>query len=380
MPLSNKIKSLKQNLDPKPTGVVWVGPQDNGPKGGISFSLLSRWLVDRERFRLHAIEGLQVNEALDMPIQFGNLWHACEEGFASQQKWDLGLASAKTKLDKQALKLAKKFPNDATTIKHWVNVIDTTFRAYQHHWSEHPDVLDRKPLGQEQTFCVRIELPDGRFVYLRGKWDAVDLIKIGKAKHAVYIQENKSKIRIDHVLLRRQLKFDCQTMIYLVAARECQRQTASGSLPEGVSVWKHGTEKVHGVRYNVVKRSQHKQTRETEEGFSNRLAAIIAEDPADWFARYNVEISDADVTRFMTEFLEPTLMNLCDWYAHVKFAKENNTSLFGKLHWRHPFGVYNVLNEGGASDLDDYIDTGSRAGLRRVTNMFPELTEEADDT
>lgn len=33
----------------------------------------------------------------------------------------------------------------------------------------------------------------------------------------------------------------------------------------------------------------------------------------------------------------------------------------------------NVLDEGGHSDLDEYLATGSTVGLRRVTDLFPEL-------
>ena len=36
--------------------------------------------------------------------------------------------------------------------------------------------------------------------------------------------------------------------------------------------------------------------------------------------------------------------------------------------------VYNVLDEGGSSDLDAYLESGSEAGLQRIENLFPELT------
>jgi hypothetical protein len=43
------------------------------------------------------------------------------------------------------------------------------------------------------------------------------------------------------------------------------------------------------------------------------------------------------------------------------------------LHYRHPFGSVNWLDEGGASDLDEYLATGSEAGLQRIDDLFPEL-------
>jgi hypothetical protein len=45
------------------------------------------------------------------------------------------------------------------------------------------------------------------------------------------------------------------------------------------------------------------------------------------------------------------------------------------IHWRHPFGVYDALNEGGSSDLDEYLETGSTVGLEKASTLFPELEE-----
>ena len=45
------------------------------------------------------------------------------------------------------------------------------------------------------------------------------------------------------------------------------------------------------------------------------------------------------------------------------------------LTWRHPFGSVNWLDEGGSSDLDEYLATGSTVGLRQVEELFPELKE-----
>jgi hypothetical protein len=46
-----------------------------------------------------------------------------------------------------------------------------------------------------------------------------------------------------------------------------------------------------------------------------------------------------------------------------------------KMHWRHPYGVFDALNEGGSSDLDEYLETGSTVGLERASTLFPELEE-----
>lgn len=35
---------------------------------------------------------------------------------------------------------------------------------------------------------------------------------------------------------------------------------------------------------------------------------------------------------------------------------------------------YNVLDEGGSSDMDAMLESGSEVGLQRTENLFPELT------
>jgi hypothetical protein len=44
------------------------------------------------------------------------------------------------------------------------------------------------------------------------------------------------------------------------------------------------------------------------------------------------------------------------------------------VHWRHPYGVYNSLDEGYATEYDEYLRSGSMSGLTTVTNLFPELS------
>lgn len=50
------------------------------------------------------------------------------------------------------------------------------------------------------------------------------------------------------------------------------------------------------------------------------------------------------------------------------YISESQVSRIVKgVAWSH------VLDEGGSSDLDDYLSTGSEAGLRRVDELYPEL-------
>ena len=56
------------NADP-----LWEGPAGTGPNGGITFSLLSRFLVCRERFRVHAVLGLRPADDFNHRLEFGSM-------------------------------------------------------------------------------------------------------------------------------------------------------------------------------------------------------------------------------------------------------------------------------------------------------------------
>lgn len=373
---------------------VWEGPSGDGPNGGITQGLLSRFLVCRERFRILVVEGLKPTGGFNHRIEFGSMWHACEESLAKgsnpnnrEDQWPILIAYCRH--------LCQKYPTQQQQIDHWYNVCRVQFPLYVEWWARHPDVTDRRPLLQEQVFDVPYRLSSGRAVRLRGKWDSVDLIGTGTGA-GIYLQENKTKGAINEVQLVKQLRsgFDLQTMLYLVALKQhfyTNSPTAKEQrIHNGVCVFDYP---LCGVRYNVVRRplsggkgsiTQHKSTKSNPKGESSaafyaRLGGIIKEDPAYFFVRWKVDISAADITRFRKECLDPILENLCDWWGQLTDTPTKPVSTTGgslyetPLHWRHPFGVYNILDEGGSSDLDEYLRTGSEIGLERTDNLFPEL-------
>lgn len=369
---------------------LWLGPESADERGGITFSMLSRWLTCRERFRVKFVLGLSPAERFRSVIEFGNMWHVCEEALAAARPWE-------DDLRRYGSELVKKYPSDQEEVQRWYNICKTQFPVYVDYWSKHPDVKNRTPLLQEHSFHVPYVLPSGRTVYLRGKWDSIDLI--GKGKDAgVYLQENKTKSKIDVVELSRQVTYDLQTMMYLVALDEWVRGYGQQNLIALVRDDQGDSGKpkrfdapIRGIRYNVVRRDcpirQHKPSKsnpqgETAEHFYDRLKTDYLEaEPEKWFYRLKIDVTPSDVQQFRRETLDPILEQLCDWYEWVA---EGPTEFAGRLleriqrgyeptpHWRHPFGCVNTIDEYGASDLDEYLNTGSTVGLVE-TKLFPEL-------
>ena len=139
---------------------------------------------------------------------------------------------------------------------------------------------------------------------------------------------------------------------------------------------------IKGIRYNVIQRPlsggkgsivRHKakgnKPAETYEHYYNRLTEIIKESPKSFFARWNAEVASKDLERYEERFLKPILEQLCDWY---KWAV-NPDWTENTVHYMTPFGIYNILAEGGSTDLDEYLLTGSDVGLHRPEKLFREL-------
>lgn len=410
----DKLRKSISSLPSKPAhnSPVWQGPE----KDGITFSLLSRFMVCRERFRVQVVEGLRPVDSFNHRIQYGSMWHVCEEAWAKGKPSEHNVARAvrgeqalqrpwEAPLADYCRSLCKQYPTQQDQIAHWYEVCRVQFPVYVQYWSKHPDVKDRTPLLQEEVFEVPYRLPSGRIVKLRGKWDSVDLIQEGKSQ-GIYLQENKTKGDIVEQQLKRQLTFDLQTMLYLTALTQDTGvellEQAKGVVGDAGAGTLRFSTPILGVRYNVVRRPlsggrhsivQHKPSKsnpmgETRAQYYGRLKGLIEGEPDYFFMRWKVLIYPQDIEKFKKQTLDPILEQLCDWWGWMQvngFGERDESVklncpgdrlriVHSSIHWRHPFGVYNVLDEGGSSDLDEYLATGSELGLERSNNLFPELT------
>lgn len=368
------VKKLKTVQHPIP----WAGPCGEGLNGGVTQSMLGRYLCCKERFRILVIEGLRPHPRFNAPMDFGTMWHSCEEALASGR----GHLAA---LEKCVNDMLGQYPRDVEQILHWCSVAQELFPVYIEYWESHPDMVNRTHLLAEQPFDVPYILPSGRTVRLRGKWDAVDLVE-DTQNAGIWLQEDKTKSSIDRAKITRQLTFDLQTGLYLIALDSYQNVynfKVLGMVPHTI----------RGVRYNVVRRSAHKSTasmlkkvyEDVGEGRSN-----------EWFDRFNVHVSPQDTKKFKQECLDPVLENLCDDFEWWVWMKESGQSVFSDKdqgsedtyclrsrqfdkhcprHFRMPYGIYNPMTEGGFGDVDAYLEDGSEVGLERVANLFPELQD-----
>lgn len=344
--------------------------------------MLGSFLQCRERFRIKYVLGLKPAEQFNRALEYGNMWHLCEEFHASGDDWE-------KPLQEYTKELMKKYQTQQPEIDKWYNVCLKQFPIYVEHWSKHKDTQKRTGLLQEEVFHIPYTLPSGRVVYLRGKFDGVDLI--GKGKGAgIYLFETKTKGEIVEEDLKRQLNFDMQTMMYLVALQHFgEVLDENGKVKEAYGPEELNDRPIKGVRYNVVRRplsggrgtikqleGSKNRAPETKEEYYDRLQQYFIEDPAYWFMRWTVEVSQQDIENFKIKFLNPILEQLCDWWEFITGPYHRGDvweTAANHIHWMHPWGAKNHLDERGVSDYDEYIRTGNAVGLRRVKELFGEL-------
>lgn len=406
----------------KRTEPLWRGPCVDG----VTQSLIGNYLVCPERFRIKTIEGWKTRDSFRHQLEYGNMWHICEESHAQFDHNEKSLAWQRL-LCSYAEELCKRYPFQRKEVSKWYEVCKLQFPLYVKFWQNNDEVKARTPLYQEKEFKVPYKLPSGRTVIMRGKWDSLDLLS-GNTK-GLWHQENKTKTEVDQAQLTKQLSFDLQTMFYGVSLVEGIKQGyapislckghpfrgvrynvirrplsgGKGSIKQGEKTLGSkcpsckgvGNRQVRGVLENPCSKCRGKgrigaKPAESDEAFYNRVAQYIKNAPKEYFFRWSVEITPKDLQVFQEQCLIPVLENLCDdfeWWSWC-FAQKSRNVFDNELrldrirfpghchrHYRYPYGIFNPLCDGRTTELDEYLANGNTATLEQCKNLFPELKE-----
>lgn len=331
---------------------LWKGPQ----KDGITYSMLTKYLQCKDRFWLKTVCGLQEPHEWDHKIEYGSMWHECEEALAGGKPWQ-------PPLEAYYQKLLGKYPSHDKDITKWYLLCKMQFPIYIEYHKYRRSDEGYKPLFQELSFCEPLVFPIpmcDKIIFIRGK---IDSAKISNG--CVWIQENKTKGEIDQDGISLTVDQNLQTMLYHLALRMMMSTGKVKLFP------------VAGTIYNVIRRplsdrfAPRQGKKETQKAFIERVGKKIAAEPQKHFFRWPVPIAQRHIDRFRRESFDPILADLNRWWDGFNgnyFSPEKNP-----FHYRFPFGVYHSMERGYRGDAFDYYTSGSKARLEKVTNLFPEL-------
>lgn len=369
-------------------------------RDGITYSMLSRFLICRERFRLASVEGW-TDSSLNLPLEFGNAFHECLEANVKTSEGVHRVLGAYMAKRQQGPKFTK---DQAKDLEYMLGSIKAVYPAYVAYWDKTPTFIDRVSsparryydrefhyLEHEATFDVPHTLPSGRVIRLRGKRDAGF---INPMTGKVWTQENKTKGNIDAEGLQTTLHKDLQTMIYSYTFSQEKRED-----PEG-------------VLYNVIRRPGLKPGKqESVIGFIERVAHDISKRPNWYFMRWNVEFDAGDIQRWVHRTLNPLLETVAQWWDSIKHnpfepwtTPKNHAAsrctgcdkIFDYIyhdhpcpngcdttlqqvmvpnpyHFERPFGVYDSQQFSTRGEFYEPLTRGNFYGYYKRSVPFPEL-------
>lgn len=379
---------------------VWKGPYEDG----LTQSLIAKWINCPHRFWLYAICGAKEETGFNLPIVYGDAFHNALEAYAMGRN---PATKAGERIKDTFHKEALAYPRETDKIGYWSKICYDQFLAYADVWAEEDATFDS--FMEEQSFCEEYTLPDGRKIKQRGKWD-MGIVSKGDRTRTRYLKEHKIKGEIDAYNLTRTLAQNFQVMYYLP--------------PLYAKMDREGSPRPQGVLYNVIQRPlagrkhsivqkkgrkvKNKKTgvlelkgAETTSMFQSRLAGLYKQHPDDFFYRWKVSISEEEVERFRIETLDPLLTQMCNWWDSIQgdpfdpwnkdstktvqgyepYAHDGNTHptfleptrVPNPHHYRRPFGIFDKMAKGLTGDYQEYLTTGDKSSLRKITTVFPEL-------
>lgn len=338
-------------------------------------------------------------------MDFGTYFHDLLENLSRNPQYTASDIIAMTQP-----KVRKRCPNLPPELK---QVCEVVFNRYAWYFQD----CDYQYLDPEAVFKVPFKVPGYRTITLRGRFDDI----IQRPDGTLWIQENKTKERINTEQLVACIPFNLQTMLYAVAAEIKYGKRVSGIV---YNVIRKPTNRPSKVKMNAEEleaykkanpKSSAKTRTETQEEFLERLDSEIAKDPGHFFMRWESPLSERHLNIWKSHTLIPILISLIQWWESIKHdpfspwelrgqngnvlyepnlenlklfkavgkgeltedaARELMTSPYANPHhWQRPFGVYDSLTN-GVGDFYEVIALGRRNGVTTGNNPFQELVEE----
>lgn len=367
--LPKPLRKLEKS-SPEKTGrreSLWKGPKVDG----ITFSLMSKFVVCRDRFHKKVVLGLREPNRFDKKMHYGSIWHEGEELYARGKAWLPGV-------QKYGLKLRSEYPSSEKEIVYWTEICKKQFAVYVNHYAK-DRVRMFTPALQEVPFKVVLTKTGD---ILRGKIDSAFI-----SGETLWVQENKTKGEIDAEAIFATVPQNMQAMIYhvvlqlILSSKDLTEQYIEAGANKNAmlklfDLKRKGKLKL-GTIYNVVRRPLSDRyaikqgKKETEQAFLNRLQLSIKEKASHFFHRQYIPITEQQLKEFENQILYPHLYQVNKWWNSIEADPFNPWK--SPEHSKFPFGVFHGLAGGYRGDFYNLYIKGQDKTLETVDDLFPEL-------
>lgn len=340
-------------------------------KDGVTQSLLQKFVGCRDRFHKHVVMGLRETTRKEA-MEYGSLFHKLIEVGAT-----LHNPTREKIVGFMEEFLIKHYPSVDSRILGRIAIAQ--YIVYREWVSTRPSFryIEAEPVFHQpfnlppMTFNpnpdIMLRVPEGVIIPLRGRIDGV-IEKDGE----LWLEENKTKSRVDIPYLQDTIHSNIQVMFYAVAAQI-----------------KYGRP-CKGVIYNVIRKPALRQgKKETFTDFILRNQVDMIERPHWYFNRLEVRFQPGDIERWQRDELLPLLYNVYFWWRSIESdpkepwnAKignpENPELVVNPFHLRKSFGIYDALTN-GKGEFYDLIVYNKTDNLKVVHEAFPELQDDTED-
>lgn len=328
---------------------------------GVTQSLLQKFTNCKDRYHKRAVLGLRSVDRKEA-MEYGTIFHKLIEEGAR-----MGKTYTRIKIVKLMQEyIRSKFPSPESLLL--CKIAIAQYHEY-HEWEK--DKPQYKYIAQEPVFNEPFPLPATNFspcpeiaikiprtnISLRGRIDEVIEVNGG-----IWLQENKTKSRIDISTLSDTIPENLQVMFYAVAAE-----------------LKYG-KPIKGVIYNVIRKpGQRQRQTEADEDFVDRIQKEIQKDRNYYFYRLAYSFPPGAVERWKREYLIPLLYEIYIWWRSIEANPTNpwvdEEGNINPFHGRRSFGIYDPMQD-GKGEYFDLIVHNRKDGLVVDHEMFHELKDE----
>ena len=327
---------------------LWLGPEE----GGITQSLISKFVQCPFRTYLYAILGLGDGSPLHPNLIWGDVFHKGLENLIRDKNINQAVSAAHDYLE-------KKYPEAPSTYLTSIKRLLWKFRLdnYEGDWET------------EITFEIPVTLPSGRTVLLKGKKDGY------LASHPDYgkiLGEHKCKKFINPSQLRKELSHDRQLNFYC---------------------YLHGIEWVNYDLIKIPEAQKYLPSRnynETPTEYIDRLftgpcgsyggSFPINQNINEWVHQVGpLFFPREEQERYWRQTIYPELERICkfwDWVTQPGFDHEN-PKFYNDIFYKTPIRQFNgSFTENFECEYYDYlIGDKSIEELPKIPTIFSELEE-----
>ena len=338
--LLHKLEAIREVAKP-----VWAGPA----VGGITQSLMSRFLECPFRFYLYAFLGLEENEPLHPNLIWGDIFHKGLEHYipggnlqeAKEAMWEYGNT---------------EYPRMPSTYLH---TTEQMLKLYNRSFLTSNGVLE--DMKTEQKFSVP-EVVEGFDVVYRGKAD-------GYNKPCRYGVEHKCKGKIEPALSRAESPIDQQVLLY--------------SYCLNIRHWTYDIIRIPEAQFMAPQR----RPGESGASYAHRIFNTqtgqeypISRHPYAWINQFHFDVDKAQIDAFMDYTWRPLVYRLCRWWKHITTPGFSllNPECYNDIFYITPIRHFDPSNTERYKCKYWHLLTGEAEleSLIPVTSFYAELEDE----